>query len=350
MKQMDFTAVLGFLKSLTVKDRILIIFHRDADGLCSAVIAKKALWMLGLKPDLKATHLERTAELESLSRLKYNVLIFLDLALDHLSGVFWNEKQKVLLIDHHPFHKNLNSENVIHFNNHFYNDKYLPASYLTYKIFSELTKISDMEWISVLGTIADYGYDDCRDLLDRYISVKEKSGMFATKYGKAAAIMNGASFFLGFEKMAEMLLSAKGVDDFISNKKIAGYYEKFNKEIEKLKKVFWKNAEKSGNAYFAHIESKIERIQSSLLTQLSTENPNKILIVYHKTGGSIKISGRAQSGCNLGKIFKEAASYAGGAGGGHKPAAGAVVPAGNLELFRKKVVELVSEMRIEYKN
>ncbi len=341
MKQMDFSKVLGFLKSLGLNDKILIVFHRDADGLCSAVIARKALERAGLKPDIMVTHLEKTAELESVAKSKYNAVIFLDLALDHLGGKFWNEKQKVLIIDHHPFRKDLNSGNVMHFNSHFFSEGYFPASYLTYKIFSEIADIKDIEWVSVLGTIADYGYDDCRDLLDRYISVKERGEMFETKYGKAAAMVNGASFFFGFEKMAEILSSSSGADEFIGNKKIVGYYDKFSKEIERLKKEFWNAAEKTGNVYFAHIESKIERIQSSLLTQLSTENPEKVLVIYHKDGENIKLSGRVQTGYDLGTIFMKAAEFAGGSGGGHKPAAGAMVPASNIENFRKKVAEMV---------
>ncbi|MBU3957637.1 MAG: hypothetical protein KKB25_01015 [Nanoarchaeota archaeon] len=341
MKQMDFSKPLAFLKSLTGADRILIVFHRDADGLCSAVIARKALERSGLKPDIMVTHLEKTAELESVAKSKYSAVIFLDLALDHLGGRFWNGKQKVLIIDHHPFHKDMNSRNVAHFNSHFFSEGYLPASYLTYKIFSGIAEIKDIEWISVLGTIADYGYDDCRDLLDKYISVSEKKEMFGTKYGKAAAMVNGASFFLGFDKMAEILMSAKNVDEFLENKKIGGYYEKFSREIESLKSEFWKKSENVGKAYFAHIESKIDRIQSSLLTQLSTENPEKILIIFHKAKNNIKLSGRAQTGYDLGTIFKKAAEFAGGSGGGHKPAAGALIPAENIGIFKKKVAEMV---------
>ncbi|MBU3957815.1 MAG: hypothetical protein KKB25_01955, partial [Nanoarchaeota archaeon] len=313
------------------------------DGLCSAVVARKALERAGLKPDIMVTHLEKTAELESVAKSKYDAVIFLDLALDHLGGRFWNEKQKVLIVDHHPFHKDMNSKNVVHFNSHFFSEGYLPASYLTYKIFSEIAEIKDVEWVSVLGTIADYGYDDCRDLLDRYISVKEKGEMFGTKYGKAAAMVNGASFFFGFEKMAEILSSASGADEFMENRKIIGYYEKFSKEIERLKKEFWNVAEKIGKVYFAHIESKIERIQSSVLTQLARENPEKVLVIYHKFGENIKLSGRAQTGYDLGTIFMKAAEFAGGSGGGHKPAAGAMVPASNIEKFKKKVAEMVSE-------
>lgn len=341
MSSMDFSKVLGFLKRLISEDKILIVFHRDADGLCSAVVARKALERAGLKPDIMVTHLEKTAELESVTKSKYNAVIFLDLALDHLGGRFWNEKQKVLIVDHHPYHKDLNSKNVVHFNSHFFSEGYLPASYLTYKIFSEIADIKDVEWISVMGTIADYGYDDCHDLLDKYILVKEKGEMFETKYGKAAAMVNGASFFFGFEKMAEILSSASGADEFMKNKKIVGYYEKFSKEIEKLKKEFWNVAEKTGKVYFAHIESKIERIQSSVLTQLSTENPEKVLVIYHKDGENIKLSGRAQTGYDLGTIFMKAAEFAGGSGGGHKPAAGAMVPASNIEKFKKKVAEMV---------
>lgn len=341
MKEMNFSKVLGFLKSLTKKDKILIVFHRDADGLCSAVIARKTLERTGLKPDIMVTHLEKTAELESVAKSKYNAVIFLDLALDHLGGKFWNEKQKVLIVDHHPYHKDLNSKNVVHFNSHFFSEGYLPASYLTYKIFCGIADIKDIEWISVLGTIADYGYDDCRDLLDRYISVKEKGEMFGTKYGKAAAMVNGASFFFGFEKMAEILSSASGADEFIGNKKIIGYYEKFSKEIERLKKEFFEKAEKTGKVYFAHIESRIERIQSSVLTQLARENPEKVLVIYHKNGENIKLSGRAQTGYDLGTIFMKAAEFAGGSGGGHKPAAGAMIPASNIEKFKKKVAEMI---------
>lgn len=342
MKEMDFSKVLDFLKGLAKKDKILVVYHRDADGLCSAVITREALARIGLESDLMVTHLEETPELKSLPLTKYNILIFLDLALDHLKGRFWNVDQKVLIVDHHPFHSNLNSKQVVHFNNHFFNEKYQPVSYLSYKIFSELAQINDIEWISVVGTISDYGYDDCRDLLDKHIKVREKGEMFDTKYGKAAGMLNGASFFLGFDNMAEILIESKNVDEFLESKKVKGYYEKYMEEIERLKKEFWNVAEKLGNVYFVHIESKIDRIQSSLLTQIARENPDKVLIVYHKSDDNFKASGRAQTGYDLGEIFRKAAEFAGGAGGGHKPAAGALIPAVNFDKFKKKVIEMVS--------
>ncbi len=330
--------VINFIKNLKKEDNIALVYHRDTDGLCSGVLMKKVLNTFGLKPKLIVAHLEREDILSKLQQ-NFDVLIFVDIAIDHLDGNFWSKKQRVLLIDHHPPFKDLSSNNIVHYNNHFYGNGYKPASYLVYKLFSDLLK--DYEWISVIGTIADYGYEDCKDLLDKHFSVENKKEMFKTRYGKIAGMITGASFIIGFEKISDILSESK-LADIENNKSILKAYEKYEIEVERCKKEFWKNAVNYGNIVFSTFESEFERIQSPVSSMLSTENPDKVIILYYNSGKGIKINGRTNLDYNLGDIFKKAASYAGGQGGGHKPAAGALIPKGKLEDFKKKVIELLN--------
>ena len=73
----------------------------------------------------------------------------------------------MIVIDHHIFEKNLNSERVVHINPRFKKETYLPTSYLVYRILENLGKeIKPFIWIAVTGIIGDYDVRECKDVME----------------------------------------------------------------------------------------------------------------------------------------------------------------------------------------
>src|SRR3989338_1549984 len=96
------------------------------------------------------------------------LVVFVDLAIDQdakaLAGLRKATGARMLLIDHHPIVKNLNSRDVLHFNSHFSTETYLPASYLVWRLLALMQKPVS-QWIAAIGTYADYGSKECPDVI-----------------------------------------------------------------------------------------------------------------------------------------------------------------------------------------
>jgi len=111
-----------------------------------------------------------------------------------------------------------------------------------------------------------------------------------------------------------------------------------------------KAREELDSIYVIHGENEIdEKILSAVTTILSSNGffaEEKPIIAVASSNEEFKISARASNslverGLNLGEIMREASIKFSGMGGGHRVAAGAQVPKGNLSDFIKYVNQLV---------
>ena len=327
-----------FIGNLKPSDKVILVHHKDCDGTYSAAIATIALQRLGKKLNKVITGTTEKSE-EIVKAIKnYDKAIIVDIGIDLLFKQLNKTDKEILYIDHHiPVDKEL-SENIVYINPRLEdNDIYQPATYVVYKFFSQLVDLSDKEWLAVVGTIGDYGYEDCRDLLDRYIKVKEKGGIWKTKYGKVVIETVGAATEIGFGKLLEILIEADSFEELSRNKGIKAAYKKYENLYESAKKQFWKNAEKfdDANLIFSVLSSKVERVGSAIATETSTKYPDKIIFLLERIEGFYKIHARYQRGkINLGKMLREM-----GVGGGHGPAAGGKIKTKELADFKKKLLD-----------
>lgn len=330
-----------FIGNLKLSDKIILVHHKDADGTYSAAIALIALQRLNKKITKIITGTtERSDDIVKAIR-NYNKVIIVDIGIDILFKELNKTDKEILYIDHHLTVDEKLGENIVYINPRLENENtYQPATYVVYKFFSRLVDLSDKEWLAVIGTIGDYGYEDCRDLLDRYIKVKDKRDMWKTKYGKAVIQTVGAATRIGFEKLLKILIGSNSFEELANNKQIKTAYKKYDKLYNEAKKQFWKNAERFDdvNLIFSVLSSKMERVGSAIATETSTKYPDKIIFLLEKVDDFYKIHARYQKGkINLGKMLREM-----GVGGGHGPAAGGKIELRELNGFKKRLLEELS--------
>ena len=327
-----------FIENLKPADKLILVHHKDADGTYSAAIATIALQRLNKKVDKIVTGTTEKSD-EIISAIKnYNKVIIVDIGIDLLFKELNKLDKEILYIDHHLTVDKKLSENIVYINPRLEDDRtYQPATYVVYKFFSQLVDLSDKEWLAVVGTIGDYGYEDCRDLLDRYIKVKEKGDIWKTKYGKVVIETVGAATEIGFGNLLKILIETDGFEELTRNKKIKTAYKKYENLYETAKKQFWKNAEKFDdvNLIFSVLSSKVERVGSAIATETSTKYPDKIVFLLERIEGFYKIHARYQKGnINLGKMLREM-----GVGGGHGPAAGGKIKIKELNDFKRRLIK-----------
>jgi single-stranded DNA-specific DHH superfamily exonuclease len=124
-----------------------------------------------------------------------------------------------------------------------------------------------------------------------------------------------------------------GVKELMSNPVVKSADEKFEKEYERAKRDFTKNAETKGEVITGVLDSRMKRLCSALSTNLSIEHKGKLIIIFEKRGERFKISARWQNGrVHLGKLMEKCCQ-----GGGHRNAAGGSVGSGELESFKARL-------------
>jgi len=342
-----FNSTLNFIRSIKEKDRILIVCDDDVDGLCSAIVLKKTLERMGIKRiKTSQTSIYKITK-TNFNLRKFSKIIVMDL------GIYSLQKdlkellgRNFLLIDHHPITQKIKSKNVIVINPRENNPEiYQPTSYITYKLCSRLTKIKDMEWVAVLGTLGDYGFDDCKDLIKKYIHIKKKNEIWKTKFGKVAVILSVGISNFGPTFIFDIIKKSKNLSEIFRNKKLRKVYKKHSKFFGSEKKRFWKNVEifKDIKLIISTTPENEKLIDKSVVSAISSEHLDTIIILIQKVDDVYRANVRYHGGdINLGELLSYSAW---GEGGGHRQAAGALIPLNKLSEFKKRFVKRIEELR-----
>ena len=140
------------------KDRhVLVAPHTDVDGLSSGVLALRALRTLGARTTSrlpgKGEHAHSPAFQDRMAKVGPEALVVLDMgsrADPILPGV------PTLLVDHHQSTEYPEGALVLSSYGH---EPIAPTSLLTYALVSPLVIPGPLEWLAVLGTVADLGTD-----------------------------------------------------------------------------------------------------------------------------------------------------------------------------------------------
>jgi len=326
-----------FLLRMKPTDRVILIYDADVDGVSSAAIALSGLKKLKMK-NVKSAH--RSWEVtNNLSELvgRFDKGIVLDVPTPLIEKHLKKVKKDLLVVDHHPS-KDVSSKNVVYINPRLKRKEiYQPVSYLTYKIFSKVADMNEKEWLAVVGTVGDYGFEDCKDLLKNHLKIRKKEEIWKTKLGKTAMMINSSIAVLGSEKTLEVLASTKGLEEFRRNKRIIFSVRRFEKEFERAKFEFKKNLEiyVDFNLIFSKIKPKFPRLGSTLSTYLATKYPNKFIIILEELNGSYKVHGRMENGkIHVGKLLKKLSN-----GGGHREAGAGNIDKKELNKFKSNLTK-----------
>lgn len=309
----------GVIEALkNVYENIGLIFHCDADGVCSAAQIMKYLKTKGVEVFSVSGELEETT-FKKLPE-NYSSAIILDLPVDY--HVSWLKRfSSAIVIDHHIPKKNLNNYGFVHFNPRFKNPElYISASEICYEICKAIG-VKNIKWISRIGATGD-----------KSIKGSEKEEK-AVEYINAAKIIKGENFL---PKIVEILIECKDIDEFLSKKEFENMRKKVRKEIDKWVEKFSPENE----ICFYEIDSPYSII-SVVANELFDRYPGKTIIVYGFKDGVFKFSGRSKK-YNLGEIFHKAAKNV-GKGGGHPVAAGARIEVDKINVFISRLKKFLSE-------
>jgi len=268
-------------------------------------------------------------------------MIVVDIDAPMLKPEFERIGAKTMIIDHHMIRTDLNSKQITYINPRFIDEEiYQPASYIVYKLLSSFTKISGREWLAVLGTVGDFGFEDCRDILGKYMDVKSKDEVTKTKFWAVGRMLYGVIIAVSVESsgvtpkgILEILSGAKDIDGLAEDKTLVAANEMFEKEYERCKAEFWKNAETRGGVIIGTIGSPLRRLGSALATDISIEQLDKIIMLLEKRGENFKAHARCQSGrVHLGKLMEKCCH-----GGGHRHAAGGSIEMNEVASFKARI-------------
>ncbi|MBU4246179.1 MAG: DHH family phosphoesterase [Nanoarchaeota archaeon] len=330
----------SFVSRLSKADDVAIIFHTDADGITSGVIATKAVERVsGKKPALFLTPAPSEVTLSKkmvagLKKKRINKVIAVDLNVDQdPKSIKEIEKfAEILILDHHTIQNDVNSKKTVMIKPQIFS-KIAPSRYcaskLTYDIFSRYTNLSDLAWLSVIGIYGDMAENEWVGFISEAL---EKNGLLNEHISKAGALIVYARSFdekNGPMKAFNAFYSAKSIKEVLGSallnyeEKIEGEIEQFVKKREELVQFY---PEKKLLIY--EISPKYN-IKSELVNRLSRDfYPSWTCIVIQKKGKIASIGARNQTGTvSMNDLMIRATKgIPGASGGGHIQAAGASVP------------------------
>ena len=323
----------------SVTGKKLLFYHNDPDGICSA-----ALWMEcfdGFELVAREGPVMKPAFVRWIADQDPDVLVFLDLPVDQeWNKIRWLEEHdpelKVVVIDHHIPDRDISSGQTVHINNRFIpglKDKYVPASYLIYRILEGMGKdVRPLKWLAGAGIIGDYGQKDCRTFF-RGIKGKMNVMKNVSDLISAAVTLKGRQ---GAERVLKILLRERDAKGFLGRKTLALWKGFVDREVKATIDEYRKGKEdfpELGLAMF-RVKSRLN-IVSVVSTLLSAKHPHKIIVIYKLSRkGMWKASLRLQdASVDLGTLTKKCVKGI-GTGGGHMQAAGARVK--DWEKFRRR--------------
>ena len=352
-----------FLKNIDEKNEILIIFNNDGDGIFSCMQLMKYLEITKRKkPYIIAQPMPMDKNIVQKIKTTFpNKIIFLDILVDQQEDVIKKIRgfADILIIDHHQILKNLNNEQtdassmrqsnrIVHYNPRFTNKSlYQSTSYCVYKICSELVDMSDYLWAAAAGMVSDYNLDDSKDLAESAKKEYNVGKLYESFFGRIADMISAAraTKTLSCEEMVELFLRVEdpqNLEDARGADKLIRAYQEIENETLSIMLDAEKNIEKSGKIVVYNLKSAYNLI-SPISTKISEKYHDKLVIVYTKTGKTIKVSARNQKkNMNAGKIMQLATRGLKASGGGHEAAAGATIDEKDWDKFMEKVKELAN--------
>lgn len=331
---------LDFVKNIKKKDKVVLISHTDLDGITSAKVVDNAINVDIIKL-VNYDDINEKLVLE-LKNKKVTKVIMTDLAIDEPKIVKNISKfADVLVIDHHLFNKDFNSDKIT-----FVNIQGNCAAYICYLLFSKIKNIEEIDWLVACACIADWQYFNNQGFMDKVFNKHDdkfeiinneirKSGEFwdlqwnlslALIYFKDNLMKVYNAIGNKFGEVGNLREHAKVVNDNINES-----LRKFEDE----KEVF-------GDIYFWELKNSKFGVKSIVSTFAGLKHRDHFVLISKKEGNKYVISARRQDKKkSVVELLKKATSGLKVSNlGGHIPAGGAIILAKDLDKFKKKLQEI----------
>ena len=329
---------LNFIKKLSVKDKIAIISHTDADGLIAAKVASK---VIGTNNIRFLGYSELNLELiEKLKAEKVNKIFMTDLS--------WKDKKllrkaekfaKIVIVDHHTFDQDFNSPKTV-----FMNAQGFCSGYLCYYLFSKVKDLSKIDWLVACASVADWMFVKNEAWLSKIY--KEYGEEFSPlerniKFGKFWDLQYNISLaILYFKKEFRRVFDSFG-ENFGDIGDLEKYAQVINSQVNNAINDFYIKKENIHDGYFMEFDSDAA-VGAIVVNLLSSKTPNKTFIIAKEEEEVYKISSRRQDGkVDLPKMLQKLVEgFEGASAGGHLRAAGANFLAKDKDKFKERLRKL----------
>ena len=324
-----------FLKEIDNK-KTLIIFDTDGDGIGSAAILAKTIKRLFKKmPEaMPANHglsFIDSSMVKKIKSKKFDAIITVDAAVDEKPEYVLElaKKSRILIIDHHQIHRNLNNSKILHVNPNLWKTKFVSYKYCTskivYDICSKLTNIEDLDWLAGIGIVNDKSEDTWKGFLK---GVYKKYKISSPKlrltndiitsgycYSGRKGVMTGYRACLETSSPVDILRAKTN-----NTRRLKKFYDIIEGEIVSEMKNWKRNAEiiEDKKLIILKLNTKFS-ISSPISTKISFEKPHYTVLVIRKNGKVIYMSLRRQDKeVDCGRIAEKVIKNLNNAsGGGH---------------------------------
>lgn len=327
-----------FVSRLNEKDKIALVSHTDLDGVASAKVANKVLNANILK---FIDYIDLNSSLvEELKNKKVTKVVFADIDFEDEEIIKSIEKfAEVLIIDHHIFSHDLNSNRTV-----FLSAPGYCASYICYYLFLKLQNISKLDWLVAAASLSDFCYQKSADWL---MQIKEKYGdkfsieemtKLSKIYDLAFKLSLTLIYFRGklneaYNMIGEDINDIGNLDNYA--KDVQSEIDNSALRFEKEKKIYG-----NGEVYFWEFKPEFF-VKSLLINVLSGKYKDKTLIIAENNGGYFEVSARRKDGkVNLVELLKKLTSGFNATSGGHICSAGATILPEDIAAFRENVRRL----------
>jgi len=331
----------NFISSLDKKDKIALISHgADLDGIASAKITNKIINADIIK---FVGYEELNDELIiELKKEKVTKIIMTDLGTDNPN--FIKDLQKlapILIIDHHIFQEDFNSEKVI-----FINAQGYCAAYLCYYLFSKIQDLEVLDWLVACASISDWMYFKNQNWMNQ---VFQKYG--DTFRGTPEGIKQSKKFWdlqwklslsiIYFRKDITKVLESIG-EKFGDIGDLEKHSAEVQKDIDESAKKFDEEKTEITDGYFWELKEKRFPIKSIVSNIISSKDTHKTFIILVNRETNYEISARRQDKTvDLPNLLRSLISgFENSSAAGHIPAAGGNFPVTYYQEFKKRLKNL----------
>ncbi len=148
-------------ESIEKARKICVFSHLDADGICSAALLSRFLYLKEKEFKVKFLRQLERDKIKGIQGEICDLLIFLDFGSGQLHHDEFKkiiEERKTIIIDHHQLKENFENENLIHVNPHLFNldGNSISAAGLVYLICKNLNpKFTKYSYLALVGAYGD---------------------------------------------------------------------------------------------------------------------------------------------------------------------------------------------------
>lgn len=330
-----------FTSKFNEKDKIALVSHvADLDGLASAKVINEVV-----SPDFIKFidyHEVDQSLIDYLKKNKVKFLIIVDIMIKDVNFIKEVEKfAEILIIDHHTFENDFNSNRTV-----FLNAQGYCAAYISYYLFSGIRNIEKYDWLIASASVSDWCYKEnsawMTKVYEKYrqefipsIDGVKKSEFYRIVLDISRAIV----YFRSIEKNVDKVFTKIGSIIFGDIDDLAKYAEIVYTEIKKIRDKFEIEKVSINDGYYFEFESKFP-IKSIISTDVSESYQNKTIIILSRKNDNLEISARRQDGkIDMNKMMQELISgFEGANAGGHFKATGGYIKLKDEEEFKRRLV------------